>query len=75
MFVSKLKYNVLIKGTTNFLIRSVCGRYPFRFASSSVSKATEQLDIDKKNGALAYVPSDTGFDLEPLTGNSLLLFV
>ena len=36
--------------------------------SEASSKATEQFDVDKKNGVLAYVPSDTGFDLQPLSG-------
>ena len=45
------------------------GRYEsVRSMSEASAKATEQFDVDKKNGVLAYVPSDTSFDLQPLSG-------
>lgn len=68
MFVSKLQYKLLVKGTKRILARSLVGRVPSRFSSSSSSRTLDQLDIDKKNGVLAYVPSDSSFDLQPLSG-------
>lgn len=44
---------------TRFIIRA--------FATSS-AKTAEQIDIDKKNGALAYVPSASGFEMNPISG-------
>ena len=44
---------------TRFIIRA--------FATSS-TKTAEQIDIDKKNGALAYVPSASGFEMNPISG-------
>lgn len=68
MFVSKLQYKLLVKGTKRILTRSLVCRVPNRFSSSSSSRTLDQLDIDKKNGVLAYVPSDSSFDLQPLSG-------
>ena len=67
MFVSKLKYSLLLKETKSFLMRSVSGRIPLHRVFST-TKTTEQLDIDKKHGVLAYVPSEVSFDLQPLSG-------
>ena len=44
---------------TRFIIRA--------FATPS-AKTAEQIDIDKKNGALAYVPSASGFEMNPISG-------
>ena len=54
--------------TKRMSVRALFARVqPFSTASSS-SKSSEQLDIDKDNGALAYVPFSSDFDITPLSG-------
>ena len=55
------------KGVKHLLIRAAVAGNRL-FATSSKTKSTEQLDIDKKNGALAYVPFTTDFEITPLAG-------
>ena len=72
MFLSRLGIHSLGKGAKHLLIRAVVAGNRL-FATSSKAKSTEQLDIDKKNGALAYVPFTTDFEITPLAGKTFLI--
>lgn len=43
-------------------------RYRSFATAQTKGKSTEQLDIDKKKGALAYVPFASDFEITPLMG-------
>lgn len=71
MFLSRLGIHSLGKGAKYLLFRAVFAGNRLFATSSSKAKSTEQLDIDKKNGALAYVPFTTDFEITPLSGRTL----
>jgi DNA-directed RNA polymerase len=74
MFLSRLGIHSLGKGAKHLLIRAVVAGNRL-FATSSKAKSTEQLDIDKKNGALAYVPFTTDFEITPLAGKIFVIVI
>ena len=48
--------------------RAAAARYRSFATAQTKGKSTEQLDIDKKKGALAYVPFASDFEITPLMG-------
>ena len=68
MFALRSKYNVLVPKLRQFVTPAFVARHPFLRRAGSTSKSIDQLDIDKKNGVLAYVPFGSDFELTPLSG-------
>lgn len=74
MFTPKLRFCSLRRGAKQVLFRATVARYrPFATAQTR-GKSTEQLDIDKKKGALAYVPFASDFEMTPLMGTIFSVF-
>ena len=70
MFALRCKHYAITHGIQRLFTTALFSRHPFqRFASTS-SKPTEQLDIDKKNGVLAYIPFGSDFELTPIMGKN-----
>lgn len=57
------------RGEANVL-PSCVARYRSFATAQTKGKSTEQLDIDKKKGALAYVPFASDFEITPLMGTA-----
>lgn len=72
MISSRLSLRFLHQAARRMTGRAIFSRMqPFSTAASA-SKSSEQLDIDKNNGALAYVPFSSDFDITPLAGKEFL---
>ena len=70
MFIRKLRFCSLRRGAKQMFFPAAVARYRSFATAQTKGKSTEQLDIDKKNGALAYVPFASDFEITPLMGTA-----
>ena len=68
MLVSRLPIARIILTTQRVAARAFVSGIDTRAFSTVAMKTAEQIDIDKKKGALAYVPSTSDFELSPISG-------
>lgn len=68
MFALRCRHYAITHGLQRLFTTALFARHPFQRFASTTSKPTEQLDIDKKNGVLAYIPFGSDFELSPIMG-------
>ena len=73
MFALRCRHYAITHGLQRLFSTALFTRHPFQRFASTTSKSTEQLDIDKKNGVLAYIPFGSDFELAPMMGKTKLI--
>ena len=68
MLVSRLPIAKIVHATQRAAARAFVSGINTRAFATAATKAVDQIDIDKKNGALAYIPSTSDFELSPISG-------
>lgn len=68
MLVSRLPIAKIVQATQRAAVRAFVSGINTRAFATAATKAVDQIDIDKKNGALAYIPSTSDFELSPISG-------